>query len=632
MALGWSLIAASVISWVIVAKGKSAEPFLLHVVLTGAALTIALELMSYLSAVTLFNIQLALACASLVNAVVALYARLQVSILEEMPAADHLSLRSIPQDSPINQITVPLVVFLLFIVLATTAFTAISSVPNTWDSMAYHLPRIEHWLQNGSLTFYQTSIIRQLESSILSEQLILVLRSICSAYPIANIVQWLSFCGSIFVVSCIVGELGGTRLAQHVSVVMMATLPMAILQSSSTQTDLVVAFFSLVCIYFLLRLRAIHSYRPLYGAILAAAMAFHAKGIAAAYLSGFIVVYGTNLVLRARTPAFWIHTLLAAILAIAIVGPQLHRNFTKFGSVVGPKSQLTTTVEPNWRSTLFNAARNLASNAGTTAVVPVIAWTGRTLNLADTDERYSFQGRRFDVPSISLSPDEINAPNPAHVVVLMLSIIICSITALVSVRWRNRVCSVAKYILATGVSVLLFCVLLKWQPWITRLQLGEFAIAIPLAAVLISYLSINFSLILVLIFGLQAVPALFHNVSRPIVGARSIITASPIDVMFSNRPNIKIAYVQLVHKIVELRPKQIGLLVEENSWEFPLWYLLRQRLGRADMPVIIHELNEQMIDANSDVIVYLDRTPRGVPNNMMLVPGFESAHLYMRVR
>ena len=87
-------------------------------------------------------------------------------------------------------------------------------------------------------------------------------------------------------------RIGGARSAQYLSSVMMSTLPIAILQSSSTQNDLVVAFFSVASVYFLLRVRVGQSYCLLYGAVLAAALAFHAKGIAAVFLSGFVVVYG----------------------------------------------------------------------------------------------------------------------------------------------------------------------------------------------------------------------------------------------------------------------------------------------------------------------------------------------------
>ncbi|MDR1089529.1 MAG: hypothetical protein LBL79_00500 [Prevotella sp.] len=43
-------------------------------------------------------------------------------------------------------------------VLIITFFLALAYPPNNWDSMTYHLPRIEHWIQNGNLDHYYTSI------------------------------------------------------------------------------------------------------------------------------------------------------------------------------------------------------------------------------------------------------------------------------------------------------------------------------------------------------------------------------------------------------------------------------------------------------------------------------------------
>jgi hypothetical protein len=96
-----------------------------------------------------------------------------------------------------------------------------------------------------------------------------------------------------------------------------------------------------------------------------------------------------------------------------------------------------------------------------------------------------------------------------------------------------------------------------------------------------------------------------------------------------NTPVPNEAYIELADKIAELRPKQVGLIFGSDSWEFPLWFLLRQRLKASDMPVIIHELNERVIDPRSEVVV----SERGYhAPGMTEVPGFDPFHLYQRTR
>jgi hypothetical protein len=357
-----SLAIAGFFVWLVTAKDGLIEPLLFCAILMSSVFAVALELMSVDGALNLTNIRTALITSILFGSAVTLFWwRRQIA-----PSA------GVTKAAPGPSLTVHRVLSssVLFIVLSATLFVALSSVPNNYDSMTYHLPRIEHWLQNRSLEFYPTSIPRQLESGMLAEEFILAIRSLSDQYSSANTVQWFAFCGCILVVTGIARELGGARPAQYLSAVMMSTLPMAILQASSTQTDLVVAFFSATSVYFLLRLRVSPSYHALYGAALAAGLAFHVKGTAVAFLSGFVALYGTHLMLKTRSARFWMHGIAATIAALLIVGPQLYRNFHEFGSAIGPTSRLTATVSPNWRSTMFNAVRDLASNASTRPQCP----------------------------------------------------------------------------------------------------------------------------------------------------------------------------------------------------------------------------------------------------------------------
>ena len=45
--------------------------------------------------------------------------------------------------------------------LLTTLATALISPPNNWDSMTYHMSRVEYWIQNKAVHFFTTNNPRQ---------------------------------------------------------------------------------------------------------------------------------------------------------------------------------------------------------------------------------------------------------------------------------------------------------------------------------------------------------------------------------------------------------------------------------------------------------------------------------------
>jgi hypothetical protein len=127
----------------------------------------------------------------------------------------------------------------LLVIGGATLLIALASPPGTWDSQSYHLPRIEHWIQNGSLAFYRTAIDRQLTMPSLAELLILQLRLLSGGDRLDNLVQWLAGAGSVYLVGRIALALGGSRRGVAFARVVATTLPIGILESSSTQNDLV---------------------------------------------------------------------------------------------------------------------------------------------------------------------------------------------------------------------------------------------------------------------------------------------------------------------------------------------------------------------------------------------------------
>jgi cobalt/nickel transport system permease protein len=68
-----------------------------------------------------------------------------------------------------------LAVLPLAVALGVAAF---SYAPSNWDSMTYHLSRVAHWLQHGSVEAYETGIYRQVLYAPGAEYLVLLLQAL----------------------------------------------------------------------------------------------------------------------------------------------------------------------------------------------------------------------------------------------------------------------------------------------------------------------------------------------------------------------------------------------------------------------------------------------------------------------
>ena len=118
---------------------------------------------------------------------------------------------------------------------------ALLAEPNNFDSQTYHLPKVEHWVAQGSLDFWPTAIHRQVTIPPGAEYLLLHLRLFTGGDALHNLVQWAAGIGCLLAATRITAQLGGGRRAQLLTAFLLATTPMVALQATSTQTDLVAA-------------------------------------------------------------------------------------------------------------------------------------------------------------------------------------------------------------------------------------------------------------------------------------------------------------------------------------------------------------------------------------------------------
>ncbi len=112
--------------------------------------------------------------------------------------------------------------------------------------MTYHLTRVVNWIDRGSVAHYRTNNLRQLYLGPWAEFSILHLRVLSGSDRLSALVQFAAMIGSIAGVSRIAQRIGADRRGEVFAAVCCATIPMGILQGSSTQNDYASAFW-VVC-------------------------------------------------------------------------------------------------------------------------------------------------------------------------------------------------------------------------------------------------------------------------------------------------------------------------------------------------------------------------------------------------
>lgn len=465
----------------------------------------------------------------------------------------------------------------LAVVLTTTLLIALVAAPNTWDSMTYHLGRVSHWIANQSVAHYPTNIERQLWLNPFAEFGILNLQILSGGSDrFANLVQWCAFAGSLVVISGIVTRLGGSRVGAVAAAVFAATTPELILQSTSTQNDLVAGFW-LLCVVFLgigisNEVGESQSRTTVLWAAAALGLALLTKPTALVFGAPFLIWLAIRALRPGGTGIDVRSVVLGLVLFVTPIAPHLLRNWSVYSNPLGnPKTlkQLrreTLTAGEAVADLIKNLSPHFAMRSRESSEKlehKVVAMGKRVLKV----DLYKNEGWGvFRIPDSNTHEDW--AGNPLQLVFGTVAI------GWVLARWR-RAPSAAVYAACAALAFLLFCLVFRWQSWSTRLQVPFFLVLPPVIGVAVSGMrKWTLSLISVVLLVL-ARPALFKNESRPLLGADSILRRPRVEQYFANRPDLYEPYWHSVATLWRTGCREAGLKGHEDILEYPLWQIAK---------------------------------------------------------
>ena len=185
-----------------------------------------------------------------------------------------------------------LVLFLFFCFSGLICLFLSLFVPsNSWDSMAYHLARIGFWIQHKSLAHFETPTIRQTAFPVNSEIMMLWSIIFLKDDLLAQFNQYLAYAGSLFLTFTFLRYLKFSTRRTLWVIFILASLPAVILESCSTQTDIVIAFLLLCSLYlFIYGAREEDNISIIFSAI-AYAIALGTKNTTLFYIPAFGIVY-----------------------------------------------------------------------------------------------------------------------------------------------------------------------------------------------------------------------------------------------------------------------------------------------------------------------------------------------------
>lgn len=469
-----------------------------------------------------------------------------------------------------------LIILALFII-------ALVCPPNNNDSLMYHLPRVAHWAQNGTLSHYSTAYVFQLSNAIWAELVILQTYILSGGDRWATLMQWGIMLLSFAMARGSAQELGVSRRGQILTVIFVLTMPMAILQATSTQNDFVASFWLAALAYLTVRAWKGH-FQP--NESLAVAGVLGLGTLTKGTFPFFALPFAIWLLVAVWRHLGWrkamITTALICILGIGLNLGFWWRNYQTFGSPTGPKwwVAMKTLDEYTPGAILANVARNISSQLGTpfepvnTAMEKTVITLCQQLGQSNCVHLRDHDDFTYRIPLLSNHED--TAGNLLHGMLILISSCI-----LIAIKNNPQRKTINLFMAALLTGYVLFSSVTLWELYGSRFQMPFFVAFAPLFGLVVDFLGHRRLAYGIGVFLLiSALPWVLFNRTRPLIGWTPRITAIPSifqddrrGLLFANHPEFREPYLLTSKAFLSSGCQRLGLILDSRDAEYPFWAL-----------------------------------------------------------
>jgi hypothetical protein len=411
-----------------------------------------------------------------------------------------------------------------------------SFLPSNGDSLVYHLTRVEHWIQDGTVSPFPSHYLAQLELSPLSEFNLAHFHLLVGSDRLDAYVQFFACIVCLVAVSELARLLGGSRWTQVVSVVVCATIPTGVLLATSTENDYFAAAIGVCLIVVALGWpREGNWWFPSLTLGIGAGLGYMAKGTVPALIGPVLALlllwnFRNEVRLQGVWTSIkrWVGILGVSVLAaLVIVAPFVSQNVSLFGTPIGPVSKSTLSTDLTLPAAAANVVRSTASDFMmgngrngietdiSASVLGALHDVFDRFHIAPGDQRYALGTvtdafAKRDYVLWDRSPD--TGADPWDVVLICASVIVL-IIAWISGDRRMRLVLLMAVGLILG--YLLFSGTARWSVYDVRYQLPLYVAWSPVIAMALSKLPKMATRLLLCLLIIACLPQLFDNMEQP---------------------------------------------------------------------------------------------------------------------
>ena len=522
------------------------------------------------------------------------------------------------------------------------------TVPYNYDSMTYHLARIAHWMDNGSVNYYLTNIDRQLYSPVLAEYNMLTMYLLSGTDTLLVLHQYASMLLTAYLFYVILRHLQVSRTFSLFGVFLFLSMPLTMSQAITTQNDLSATLWYAVFLLYLLHfsdmsaIQKTPSRQALFFSLclgLTVGFAFLMKTSVCASLVMFLPWVLIVCIRRRDSAAGLVKLALSAFVSLlAVISETLIRTFLSTGALVSSATGGNIMVATkNAAYILVNIMKNFS------LLITQHLWTGlngfiyrlaisagRLLHVEVNNIAIAFHGFDFitylNTGDDMYSHDRTSSAFAAYFALLGgILLIVYGIGNLIRIAAKKDSKTDASFRPGFVVSAWLgfgfIMALLRWQPWGSRLLYPALSVAAIASVYMLHHFFQNKSKIVsdILLFCLTGLALLLAV--KPL-SDNSEVAFSYLaegcdpgvreEQMFKSHSSCYASYQELLQQLERTQPKDIGLIISGDGYDYPIWKMLKERMPEAKIRhIIADDAAMQVTDADPatppDCILWIER-------------------------